>query len=289
MIVRNEAANLPACLASCADLFDELVIVDTGSTDETKAIALQALDKHGNPASVFDFAWCDDFSAARNESLRHATGDWIFWMDADDRLDDENKGRLRSLLAGLGDPCGYEAIGVSRHPGGEVVSSSKLRLFHRSLGMKWRWRVHENLFPLDAIEIKPSGVSIIHVGSLDTKAVAAKSSRNLRILWREVQDRPEEPALRYYIGSELTYQGDYATALASLHACRAMLDAQGYRPVYYWFLLLDLGQCYGATCQWEKLAEIEATQDGGRIATELRRRFPPALRRGAMETISVLV
>src|SRR5262249_33980822 len=95
MIVRDEEANLPACLASAADLVDEVVVVDTGSTDRTREVAARF------GARVFDFPWVDDFAAARNESLRHATGDWVFWMDADDRLDEDNRGRLRGLFAGL--------------------------------------------------------------------------------------------------------------------------------------------------------------------------------------------
>ncbi len=93
LIVKNEAHNLRACIASFADLADEIIVVDTGSTDDTVAIARKL------GAKVFHFPWIDDFAAARNESLRHATGDWIFWMDADDRLDDVNRERLRRLLA----------------------------------------------------------------------------------------------------------------------------------------------------------------------------------------------
>jgi glycosyltransferase involved in cell wall biosynthesis len=63
-----------------ADLVDEVIVVDTGSTDRTVAVAEQM------GARVFHFPWVDNFAAARNESLRHATGEWIFWMDADDRL-----------------------------------------------------------------------------------------------------------------------------------------------------------------------------------------------------------
>src|SRR5205807_4207160 len=95
LIVKNEEDNLPACLGSAADLVDEVVVVDTGSQDRTKEVAARF------GAKVFDFPWVDDFAAARNESLRHATGDWAFWMDADDRLDADNRGKLRSLFAGL--------------------------------------------------------------------------------------------------------------------------------------------------------------------------------------------
>src|SRR6185312_10924815 len=73
------------------------VVVDTGSTDGTRDIAARF------GARVFEFPWIDDFSAARNEGLRHATGQWIFWMDADDRLDPPNVERLRSLFASLKD------------------------------------------------------------------------------------------------------------------------------------------------------------------------------------------
>ena len=95
MIVRNEEENLPACLASAADLVDEVVVVDTGSRDRTREVAA------GFGARVYEFPWVDDFAAARNESLRHATGDWVFWLDADDRLDGDNRGRLKTLFAGL--------------------------------------------------------------------------------------------------------------------------------------------------------------------------------------------
>jgi tetratricopeptide (TPR) repeat protein len=80
MIVRNEAANLPGCLASVKDVVDELIVLDTGSTDETVAIA------QSFGAQVPQFAWCNDFSAARNASLQYATGDWILVLDADERL-----------------------------------------------------------------------------------------------------------------------------------------------------------------------------------------------------------
>ena len=78
MIVRDEQHNLPNCLSSVAGLFDEIVVVDTGSTDRTREIALEF------GARVFDFVWVDDFAAARNAALARATGDYAFWLDADD-------------------------------------------------------------------------------------------------------------------------------------------------------------------------------------------------------------
>lgn len=91
MIVKNEERILRRCLDSVADLMDELVIVDTGSEDATKEIAAE----YG--AAVYDFAWVDDFSAARNFAFSKATGDYVYSADADEVLDEENRGRFRRL------------------------------------------------------------------------------------------------------------------------------------------------------------------------------------------------
>src|SRR6516164_7707722 len=113
MIVKNEEANLADCLQSVADLVDEMVVVDTGSTDRTREIA------PGFGARVHDFPWVDSFAAARNETLRHATGEWTLRMDADDRVDEESRGRLRRLFAGLRDEvAGYVVKYVSLPAGG---------------------------------------------------------------------------------------------------------------------------------------------------------------------------
>ncbi len=84
LIVRDSSRTLRACLESIRPWVDELVVVDTGSTDNTASIAQEI------GARVFAFQWCDDFSAARNESLRYARGDWLFWMDSDDTIDASN-------------------------------------------------------------------------------------------------------------------------------------------------------------------------------------------------------
>ena len=98
MIVKNEQENLPRCLASVEGIFDEIIIVDTGSTDRTKEIAREF------GAKVFDFEWIDSFAAARNEALSHATGDYAFWLDADDVVEPAEREKLLALLAGLKRP-----------------------------------------------------------------------------------------------------------------------------------------------------------------------------------------
>ena len=91
MIVKNEEQVLARCLDSVADLMDEIVIVDTGSTDRTKEIAARYTDK------IYDFVWIDDFSAARNFAFSKASMDYIYSADADEVLDEENRKRYRIL------------------------------------------------------------------------------------------------------------------------------------------------------------------------------------------------
>jgi glycosyltransferase involved in cell wall biosynthesis len=97
LIVRNEEATLRDCLSSVADLVQEIIIVDTGSTDGTREVA------SGFGARVVDFTWQDSFASARNESIRHATGRWIFWLDADEWLDPVGRQKLVALFALLRD------------------------------------------------------------------------------------------------------------------------------------------------------------------------------------------
>jgi glycosyltransferase involved in cell wall biosynthesis len=96
MLVKNEEDNLPACLVFVAGLFDEIVVVDMGSTDRTKEIAIEFGTR------VFEFGWIDEFSAARNAAIEHATGDYAFSLDADDVVDPPEREKLQRLLDRLG-------------------------------------------------------------------------------------------------------------------------------------------------------------------------------------------
>ena len=94
MIVKDESEQLADCLASIESLADQVRIVDTGSSDNSVDIA------HQYKAEVTFFIWCDDFSAARNESLRGCNGDWIFILDADERVAEEDLAKVRALTEG---------------------------------------------------------------------------------------------------------------------------------------------------------------------------------------------
>jgi tetratricopeptide (TPR) repeat protein len=216
MIVRDEEHNLPDCLRSAAGLFDEVVVVDTGSKDRTRELAVSL------GARVFDFPWCDSFAAARNESLRHATGDWCFWLDADDRLDDDNRDKLGQLFASLGDEnaaYSVKCLCLPEGPGGPATVVDHIRLFRNRPDVRWRYRVHEQILP--AVRdcggrVRWSGATVRHTGYCDAALRRRKLGRDLRLLGLEQAERPDDPFTLFNLGSVHNELGRPAEALPLL-------------------------------------------------------------------------
>ncbi len=166
MIVRDEQGNLPRCLGSVAGLFDEIVVVDTGSTDRTAEIAREF------GARVFDFVWVNDFAAARNAALARATGDYAFWLDADDVLDPPQRIKLQALLDRLraGDEAAY-VVRCSCDPGpngdGGQTVVDHIRLFPVREGVRWTYAVHEQILPAlrrANVPVRWTDVNVRHTG-----------------------------------------------------------------------------------------------------------------------------
>ncbi len=141
MIVKNEEKVLARCLDSFATLFDEVVIVDTGSTDKTKEIAGRYTDK------IYDFPWEDDFAAARNFAFSKCTGDYIYSCDADEVLDAENRKRLLLLMGAMMDEVEIVQM-IYVDPRSTVLNDEKElrpKLFKRQRRFCWIDPVHETV------------------------------------------------------------------------------------------------------------------------------------------------
>ena len=219
MIVKNEEANLPACLAAAADLVDQVVVVDTGSRDGTRAAAA------GFGARLVDFPWIDDFAAARNEALRHATADWIFWLDADDRIDEPNRQRLRRLFEHLPDDnAGYlmKCVNASTTEAGAGSVLEQVRLFRRHPEVRWQYRVHEQIVPaitrLGGVQ-RTTDVTIQHVGYEDPGRRRDKLLRDLRLLQLDTAEHPHDPLPLFHLGWTWHLLGNVAEALPVLERC----------------------------------------------------------------------
>lgn len=216
IITKNEEKNLAGCIGPLRDLFKDIVVVDTGSIDKTKQLA-QALG-----ARVFDFPWVDSFAAARNETLKHARGEWIFWMDADDRIDPENVAKLETLLKNLTDAnIAYvmKCLCVARAPGETATVVDHIRLFRNDPRIRWRYRVHEQILPA----VKGCGgrsewsdVVIRHIGYTDPALRGKKLERDLRLLKLEAQEQPDDPFTLFNLGSHYHEVNQPAEAIPHL-------------------------------------------------------------------------
>jgi tetratricopeptide (TPR) repeat protein len=209
-----------------ADIVDEIVVVDTGSTDRTKEIAIQ----YG--ARVVDFPWVDSFAAARNEALRHASGDWIFWMDADDRLDTENRAKLQTLLDGLDRSnvaYSLKCLCLPDHNGGPATVVDHIRLFPKRPEIRWKYRVHEQILPAlraGGGQIRWADVTIHHAGYQDGPLRRRKLDRDLRLLHLEDADNPDDPFTLFNLGSVYQELGDFARAVPLLRRSLARSQPQ---------------------------------------------------------------
>jgi glycosyltransferase involved in cell wall biosynthesis len=237
MIVKNEEANLPDCLGPIANLFHEIIVVDTGSTDGTKACAQQ----HG--AKVFDYSWVDSFAAARNESLKHASGDWIFWLDGDDRFDETNLEKLRSLLAELPDENNAYMMcqwSMPDQTAGVSLVVDQARLFRKLPNLKWRYRVHEQIL----VPLKESGgrdihtdIVIWHLGYQDAEMRQRKRARNIRLLHLEMEENPKDAFVLFNLASAFMDAGQVEEALGSMERCLEHASrGASYLPKVYFML-----------------------------------------------------
>jgi tetratricopeptide (TPR) repeat protein len=229
MIVKNEEAGLPTCLASAAGLVDEIVIVDTGSTDRTCALAAS----YG--ARVYPFPWVDDFSAARNESLRHAAGDWIFWLDGDEWIDEANRVHLSGLIASLGnDNAAYvmtqRCLRQSSLTGPATAATKdveQIRLFRRLPGVHWQYRVYEQVLPsvqrLGGV-VRPTSIILQHPGYEDPTVHRCKIERNLRLARLDLAEHPESPYINYTLGVFEQQLGNFAESIPFLERGRERLE-----------------------------------------------------------------
>jgi glycosyltransferase involved in cell wall biosynthesis len=188
MIVKNEANYLPECLKSVADIVNEIIVVDTGSIDNTKKIA----ESYG--ASVFDFTWVDDFSEARNYSLSKASGDWILYLDADERLDKNSKKELVELSFKKR-KAGYFCKVVSPSASTGNPSVMKYIRFFRNLNKpRFTGKVHEQIKPSltdNNFEILDSNITINHIGyDVNKDKLQNKAERNLNLLLKDFEQNP---------------------------------------------------------------------------------------------------
>ncbi|PKL80310.1 MAG: hypothetical protein CVV25_04725 [Ignavibacteriae bacterium HGW-Ignavibacteriae-4] len=209
MIVKNEEKMLRGCLESVEKVVDEIVIVDTGSTDRTIEIAKEF------GAKIYHFDWIDDFAAARNESLKHSNGKWILYLDADERISQFEIDKFRKSLSELpensgGLICTIESPHAKLSGGDSDVHRGSYPRIFRNLGLdkvKFQGRVHEQISPSlkeNNLQLLQSDIIIYHLGYDQSREIMeGKIERNYRMLLQHVREEPTNGYAWYQLGQTL--------------------------------------------------------------------------------------
>jgi glycosyltransferase involved in cell wall biosynthesis len=225
MIVRDEEQMLPRCLAAAAAAVDEIVIVDTGSSDRTIEIALSF------GARVIEHEWTGSFAEARNLSFDAASGDWLMYLDADEVLVADDRELLRSLTGRTWREAFY--LSETHYTGdlddGTALMQNALRVFRNRPEYRFEGRLHEQIaasLPAYLPErIEATGVRIEHYGFLGgVRGSRGKSRRNIELLRAQQAESPPTPFLHYNLGSEYAAAGDPRAALAEFERAWELLQ-----------------------------------------------------------------
>ena len=245
LISKNEEKNIERCLSLLKPYGFELVLVDTGSTDRTRELALPYADK------ILDFVWIDDFSAAKNYAVSQAKYDWILSVDCDEFLENLDLEDLLTFMESHSDHTGAVLIENTYHgQDGEGLYSVRLdRFFHRGF-YRFSGPIHEYLTPIGnhLFQSLPVPITFLHGGyNISQEELQGKVDRNNRLLFKQLKEHPEDPYLYFQIGQSYNLIHDDAHALEyyqkglsydldpSLPYVQMMVTAYGYA-------LLHLGQ-----------------------------------------------
>lgn len=230
MIVRNEEAHMQACLQAAAPYANEIIVVDTGSTDRTAELAKQA------GAKVYPYRWSGHFGEARNFALRRASGEWVLVLDADERLHPMPMEQFQALLQDRSASGYYASLLQHRSDQqGDWETDSVCRLFRNRPDVSFRGRIHEDItfslrlrFP--GSSIKASALTISHYGYTEA-AIREKDKlrRNRQLLEQAIREEDDRLYYRYAAGVEDFMQERYAEAVQAFAPLpRLLAPSAGY-------------------------------------------------------------
>ncbi|OPH61211.1 hypothetical protein BC351_14795 [Paenibacillus ferrarius] len=263
MIVKNEEAHMHRCLDSIKNTVDEIIIVDTGSTDNTVQIA------KSYRAKVITIPWKSDFASARNAGLSLASGSWILILDADEELDEKNRKELK-ICAEHHEFDGF-FLQIYNHSGNTINSPVStinpiLRMFRNHPHHRFRGKIHEQI-AYSIVERNPNPALhitniVIHHYGYEEQLVIQKDKirRNLDLLIQSLQEEPNDPFHHYNIAVEHMRVNNHESALPYLQTSLSLVNHE----VSYTHLLYK----YKARCLFalgHNLEAIQACESGIRL------------------------
>lgn len=233
MIVKNEENTLARCLDSIADIVEEIIMIDTGSTDLTLEVAARYTEH------ICSIPWTDDFAAARNESFSRATQDYILWLDADDVLLERDRVLLRTLKEQLA--SNIDAVIMDYHlaedeAGRATFASRRTRLVKRDRGYRWYGCIHEDL------DIGRGKVIFTDIAITHRRSESDHTERNHHIMTKWLtEEEPLEGRMLYHYANECCDRQEYPEAITAFE--KLLSESAGYREDRIG-ACLRLSQCY---------------------------------------------
>ncbi len=245
MIVKNEETFLERCLESARKAVDEIVIVDTGSSDGTVDIARRF------NARLFEHSWKEDFSEARNVSLAHATSDWILFLDADEILDARSAESMKDILSHTAH-FGFFFCIINMKENG-VVSGRHftVRLFRNFEGVRFTGKIHEQVIPMGTRAY--AGMKLYHSGyDLKPEIMKRKKERNARILEQALALNREDAGVRYHLANTYRLLGDHERAITHAVKGLELTEIEKEAGSLYITILQVLAEVYVQMKEWDE-------------------------------------
>ncbi len=212
MIVKNEGENLKKCLSQVATFSDEIIVVDTGSDDNTKDIAKEFTDK------IYDFKWCNDFSKARNFSISKASNDWMLVLDADEFVINFNKDMVYEFISNSSNRNKVgriQRINMMEDSDGNKRYIERVnRLFNKKY-FHYEGIIHEQIVAFDGEFYETENVNITaeHLGYIkEVLNRTNKLDRNIDLLKLALRDNSEDPYIYFQLGKSYYVLKDYETS-----------------------------------------------------------------------------
>jgi tetratricopeptide (TPR) repeat protein len=261
MIVKNEAQFLAQCLESIRAAADQIVVVDTGSTDDTQAVA------RSFGAEVYEAPWRDDFSWARNISLDHATCSWILWLDADDFVPGASVEKIHALKKEKPDRA-YLFTVRNERPNNTGTEFLQARMFPNHPAIRFERRIHEIIMPsirrINLPEINKNDIIVEHRGYADPETLKKKAQRNIDLLLRDYSSVSPDPIMTIEIADAYNLVENWDEALRWYGKVLALEACETRSPVIASQAYYGIGSIYNRQNKFEQA--IPALESALRLA-----------------------
>jgi glycosyltransferase involved in cell wall biosynthesis len=240
MIVKNEASILGRCLKSVVPVADEIIVVDTGSSDSTIDVA------RANNAHIIQTEWKNDFSLARNRSLKAASGEWILWLDADDVVPAPSLPIIEELKKETADKV-FGFIVRNEKPGNTGTEFIQARMFPNRPEIFFERRIHEQMMMSalrQGLSLVETNAIVEHHGYSDPKTVQSKARRNIPLLLTEYEESSPDPVMAIEIADSYTILGENDHAKTWYEKVHAIPESESAFPEIASQACLGLGNLF---------------------------------------------